>query len=102
MFLWIIPVFVFIAMCSFGRLKSLTLLKGEKYVISQNIFCHSWLGFSEPTAQPVRRHLLLMLKLGLLAELLLLFVNGAIGSPFTTPWLLQSLPPALSEGRSWD
>lgn len=71
-------------MDSFEIFKSLILLlKGDKYVISQNISAEA--GSSEYTAQSVKRHLLLMFELGLLSELLLLFITGPIGLPFTTP-----------------
>lgn len=52
-------------------------------MLFHKIFCHSWLYFSEHTAQSVRRHLLLMFGLRL-SELLLLFIAGAIGLLFTT------------------
>lgn len=73
-----------------------------KSMLSRKIFCHSWLYLGEHTAQSVRRHLILMFRLGLLSELLFLFLAGAIGLPFTTPGLLRSLPPALSAGGSWN
>lgn len=78
----------FIVMDSFEIFKSLILQpKGDRYGISQNIFTAA--GSSEYTAQSVRRCLLLMFRLGLLSELLLLFITGPIGLLFTTPWLLQ-------------
>lgn len=57
--------------------------EGDRYIISLNIFAEA--GSSEYTAQSAKRCLFSMFKLGLLSELLVLFIAGPIGLPFTAP-----------------